>query len=347
MPLVCIPAGVGVESERARVPRPLNATLTAHVANDSENSVGPGQAICRISTTLLRSLFRRRPGKNWKSSNWAKLAVVFVTLFGSKLSVAQERGPGTPQLTAEQSSAVEKQNAEEAKAWNAIPAPLNPRDLQGVWWVRGYDSTFRPITAPPLSPDESAKLLPLTPLEAKNRQHRLTMAKAGTPLVDASTDCYPHGVPRIMASPYPIQVNYQPGLIIMLHEVAHNVRYIHMDQKEPPPDTPLTYMGYSRGHWRGDTLVINTDHFNDKTQIDEESLSHGLRLQVHEELTKITNKYGGTELRNLITISDPDHYTHPWTAERYYAWRGDVRLTEYSCEENNRNKSVNGVTVAK
>jgi hypothetical protein len=106
-------------------------------------------------------------------------------------------------------------------------------------------------------------------------------------------------------------------------------------------------MGYSVGHWEGNTLVIDTDHFNDKTQVDEESLSHGLKLKVHEEITKFTNKYGGVELRNMITISDPDHYTHPWTAERLYPWRGDIHVSEYTCEENNRNKSVNGVTVAK
>ncbi len=135
-----------------------------------------------------------------------------------------------------------------------------------------------------------------------------------------------------MASPYPIQIDYLPNEIVILHEVAHNVRYIHMDQKAAPANTPLTYMGYSVGRWQGNTLVIDTDHFNDKTQVDEESLSHGLKLQVHEEITKFTNKYGGVELRNLITISDPDHYTHPWTAERLYPWRGDVKVTEYTCE---------------
>ena len=150
-----------------------------------------------------------------------------------------------------------------------------------------------------------------------------------------------------MASPYPIQFVYTPGLITILHEVAHNVRYIHMDGKPVPADTPRTFLGYSVGHWEGNTLVIVTDHFNDRTQIDEESLSHGLKLKVTERITKFTNKYGGVELRNLITIDDPDHFTHPWTAERTYPWRGDIRISEYSCEENNRNAPENGVTVAK
>ena len=251
------------------------------------------------------------------------------------------------QAIAQRGAQSDEQQLAQSKEWNATPASKDPRDFQGVWWTRGYDRTFRPITSPFQNPEAAAKLLPLTPLEAKSRQHHLDMEKAGTPIVDASTDCFPHGVPRVMASPYPVQFDYVPGMIVMLNEVAHNVRYFHLDEKEAPKGTPLTYMGYSVAHWQGDTLVVDTDHFNDKTQVDEESLSHGLKLKVHEEITKFTNKFGGVELRNLITISDPDHFTHPWTAERLYPWRSDIKITEYTCEENNRNKSVNGVTVAK
>lgn len=272
-----------------------------------------------------------------KAEHLAKLAVgaCALALLGAPLALAQ-RGPLT-----------DEQQAAQAKIWNATPAPSDPRDFQGVWWTRGYDRTFRPITNPRQSPKEAAKLLPLTPLEAKSRQHHLDMEEAGTPIVDASTDCYPHGIPRMLASPYPLQYNYAPGLIVVLNEVAHNIRYIHMDGKPAPKNEPRTYLGYSRGHWEGNTLVVDTDHFNDKTQVDEESLSHGLKLKIHEEITKFTNKFGGVELRDLITISDPDHYTMPWTAERTYPWRSDIKVSEYTCEENNRNKSVNGVTVAK
>ena len=260
---------------------------------------------------------------------------------------AQAGPPGQTPSTPDQIAAREKRAAEQSIAWNKNPAPKDPRDFSGVWWTRGYDRTFRPITNPAVPPDQSAKLLPLTPLEAKSRAHHLYMESIGKPIADAPTRCFPHGVPRVMASPYPIQFVYAPGLITILHEVAHNVRFIHMDGNPPPPDTPRTFLGYSVGHWDGNTLVVVTDHFNDRTQIDEESLSHGLKLKVTERFTKFTNKYGGAELRDLITIEDPDHYTRPWTTERTYPWRGDVRIQEYSCEENNRNAPVNGITVAK
>ncbi|HTV50761.1 MAG TPA: hypothetical protein VME21_06210 [Steroidobacteraceae bacterium] len=260
---------------------------------------------------------------------------------------APAQPPPTRPQTPEELAARERRTAEEVAEWNRNPAPSDPRDFSGVWWTRGYDRTFRPVTDVPMSPAESAKLLPLTPLEAASREHHLAMERAGTPIADAPTQCFPHGVPRLIASPYPIQFIYTPGLITMLHEVAHNVRFVHMDGKPPPHDTPRSFLGYSVGHWEGNTLVIVTDHFNDRTQIDEEALSHGLQLKVTERISKFTDRYGGAELRDLITIEDPEHFTRPWTAQRLFAWRGDVRIAEYSCEENNRNAPVNGVTIAK
>ncbi|MGB6449868.1 MAG: hypothetical protein WBE92_03875 [Steroidobacteraceae bacterium] len=274
--------------------------------------------------------------------------LVFGSLIAAPLAAyAQNAAPPGSAPTPQQIAARNKRNAEQAAEWNKNPAPKDLRDFSGVWWTRGYDRTFRPITPRPMSPEESAKLLPLTPLEAANRAHHLYMESIGKPIADAPTQCFPHGVPRLMASPYPIEFVYSPGLITILHEVAHNVRFIHMDGKPVPANTPRTFLGYSVGHWEGDTLVVVTDHFNDRTQIDEESLSHGLKLKVTERFTRFTNPYGGAEIRDLITIEDPDHFTRPWTAERTYAWRGDVRIEEYSCEENNRNAPENGITVAK
>jgi hypothetical protein len=267
--------------------------------------------------------------------DWAKLATgaCAAALLAAPLASAQRAPP-----TSEQIAAREKKNAEDSRVWNAIPAPSDPRDFTGVWWTRGYDATYRQL-------DQS--LPPMTPLEASSHQHHLDMEAAGTPIADSVSDCYPQGIPRLLAAPYPITFDYAPGMIVILHEANHNVRFIHMDGRPPPANERLTNQGYSRGHWEGATLVIDTDHFNDKTRIDERSLSHGLKLKVHEEISKFTNRYGGVELRDRFTISDPDHYTRPWTAERLFPWRSDIKINEYSCEENNRDKSVDGVAVSK
>ena len=256
---------------------------------------------------------------------------------------------------------VDVEEAANAKLWNAKPAPSDPRDFQGVWRVRRSFRGFRVVTQAlykgnaevdsATGPNGAARgfdpFIPETPLQTASRERRLAAYAAGTPLVQASADCLPHGTPRIMASGYPIQIDYGPEIIVILHEVTHDIRYIHMDGKPAPADEPLTFMGYSRGHWDGNTLIVDTDHLNARTSLDEEGLSHGEKMKVHEEFTKYATRYGGVEIRDQITIEDPDYYTRPWTSEKIFSWRSDLPITEYSCEENNRNQSENGVTVAR
>ena len=105
-----------------------------------------------------------------KAEYWAKLATgaCALALAAAPLALAQ-RAPPTP----EQIAAREKKEAEDAKVWNAIPAPSDPRDFTGVWWTRGYDRTFRQL-------DHS--LPPMTPNEAASRKHHLEMEAAGTGL---------------------------------------------------------------------------------------------------------------------------------------------------------------------
>jgi hypothetical protein len=73
-------------------------------------------------------------------------------------------------------------------------------------------------------------------------------------------------------------------------------------------------------------------------------LIHGPKLHTIERIRKIED---GHAIENMVWIDDPDYYTHPWYMRDTYAWRPDLRIAEYSCEENNRNRPVNGHTVAK
>lgn len=214
------------------------------------------------------------------------------------------------------------------------PSP-DPRNIEGVWWTRGYDRRYRTL---------DGQLPPFTPAGKAEWDRHIQAEKDGRPIADAPTRCLPHGVPRLMASPYPIQIIQTPGLVTFVHEVAHNVRLIYLDDKHPE-DLDPTYLGHSIGHWEGDTLVVDTVGLNDKTQIDEEGIVHSDKLHVVERFRKIN---GGTQLEDLITIEDPETFTAPWTTRRVYEWRPDVRIMEYICEENNRNEpDETGATVAK
>ena len=234
-----------------------------------------------------------------------------------------------------QKAARAKNEAADSVLWNKNPAPKDPRDFSGVWWTSHYQREIRQL-------DGSHP--PMTQKGIDSENYRVDLIKKGTPLPDASTECLPNGVPHTMVSPYPIQFVYSPGLITMLFEVGHDLRFIHMDGKPAPKNEPLSFMGYSVGHWEGNTLVVVTDHFNNKTTIDQTSLSHGTKMKVTERFSRYTDKFGGAQITDMITIDDPDYYTKPWVARRDFAWRGDTHMLEYTCEENNRNQPVDGLT---
>lgn len=229
--------------------------------------------------------------------------------------------------------------------WEPTKPPSDPRDFTGLWEMPRIGVSLRLDDGSPL---------PFNAAEAASTQRFLDAEKAGNVISDAPTRCYPHGVPRLTTAPYPIRFVYTPDMIVMLHEVSHNVRYIHMDGKPVPADTPMTFLGYSTGRWDGDTLVVETTHQRTETMLDTHT-SHGPKLKVTERWTKLKSPFGATILRDLITIDDPDHFTKPWTVTRDFAYRSDIAnvlwsdgLVEYSCEENNRNvPDEHGVVTAK
>ena len=164
------------------------------------------------------------------------------------------------------------------------------------------------------------------------------------PIADPSTDCLPHGMPRIMIAPYPMQIVQTPGQITMMFEVNHNVRYIPMN-RVLPRNPKITMMGESSGHWEGDTLVIETVGSSGKSIFDEIGTPHSDKRKITERLRWIKNN---TQLEDLMTFEDPIAYTKPWVGRAVLAWRPDIQITEYVCEENNRNVSnADGKTTAR
>jgi hypothetical protein len=215
-------------------------------------------------------------------------------------------------------------------------APPNPdmHDLQGHWWT----SEFKPLLSqepgvpPPLKPKYMAVL-----------EARIRNKNKGIPEADASTQCWPHGTPRVMESPYPIEIVETPGQITILMETQHNIRRIYMTDHHTP-GLGESFLGDSIGHWEGDTLVVDTVGVNTRTFIDDEGTSHSDKEHVVERIRKID---GGARLEIVNTIDDPETLFHPYSYRTIYHWRPDVRDQEYICEENNRNTVINGITTAK
>jgi hypothetical protein len=149
--------------------------------------------------------------------------------------------------------------------------------------------------------------------------------------------CLPPGGPRMMATPYPmeiIQLPEQKRIIMTFEGATHVWREIYMDGRQHPQGDALnpTYLGHSIGRWEGDTLVVDVVGFNEATWIDYSGHPHTDMLHVVEKFSR-PNK---NTLHYEATIDDPGAYTKPWTVAWNIPWRANAELTEYICQENNQ-----------
>jgi hypothetical protein len=149
--------------------------------------------------------------------------------------------------------------------------------------------------------------------------------------------CLPPGGPRLMATPFPMEVIQLPeeDRIIMIYEGGtHIFREIYMDGRPHPHLDKIegeSYLGHSVGHWEGDTLVIDSTGYNEATWLDQWGHPHTTLLHVIEKITR-PNK---NTMHYEATIDDPGAYTRPWTIAWDIPWASRQELSEYICQENN------------
>ena len=121
------------------------------------------------------------------------------------------------------------------------------------------------------------------------------------------------------------QIVQTPDNIMILSEMVHDARIVRMNAQHLPSKM-RRWMGDSVGHWEGDTLVVDTTNFNDKTRFRNSTEN----LHVVERFTRIDAK----TLLYRFTVEDPQTWDRPWTGE--YTWPAtDKRIFEYACHEGN------------
>jgi hypothetical protein len=149
--------------------------------------------------------------------------------------------------------------------------------------------------------------------------------------------CLPPGGPRLMATPFPMEVIQLPeeDRIIMIYEGGTHIwREIYMDGRPHPRIDNIegqTYLGHSVGHWEGDTLVIDSTGYNEATWLDQWGHPHTSQLHLIEKITR-PNK---NTMHYEATVDDPGAYTRPWTIAWDISWASRQELSEYICQSNN------------
>ncbi|HTR39743.1 MAG TPA: hypothetical protein VMH80_27905 [Bryobacteraceae bacterium] len=207
------------------------------------------------------------------------------------------------------------------------PVPRLPDgkpDLQGTWLSgEGYFTNL----AKDLKPGDVEMLPWAKALQAQRegRQHQDDLLAA----------CMPPGVPRIDMTagsmPHPFKIVQTPKLVILLYETSANstFRQVFLDGRPFPVDPQPTWLGYSIGHWDGDTLVVETTGFNGREWVDT------AKGHPQTDAGRVTERFRRLDFGHLqivITIDDPKAYAKPWTATVPAHLLADSDLIETYCE---------------
>jgi hypothetical protein len=202
-------------------------------------------------------------------------------------------------------------------------------DLSGIWQVvNSANWDLQPHVGAKGTPAGKGVVeggeIPYQPAALEKKKQNL----ANRATADPETKCNLPGIPRITYMPFPFRIVQTPKQVSILYEYAHAERNIFMDTPHPK-GTIEWWMGDSRGHWEGNTLVVDVIDFNAETWFDRAGNFHSANLHVVERYTPID----ASHLNYEATIEDPAVFTRPWKISMplYRRIEPDVQLLEYEC----------------
>jgi len=149
-----------------------------------------------------------------------------------------------------------------------------------------------------------------------------------------TTRCLPGGIPFTSFLPFPAKFIQTPGLLVMLFEIDNTLRQVYTDGRKHPEDPQPLWLGYSVGKWEGDTLIIDTVGFNDKSWLDGFGHPHSESLHVTERFRR--RDFGHLDVQ--ITLDDPKVYTKPFTIKASHHLLPDTDILENYCAENEKDR---------
>jgi hypothetical protein len=242
-------------------------------------------------------------------------------ILGLSLAFAAAASAQTSQAS---SAATPKESA-------TAPAPGEhlSHDLSGVWMQ--YDDGTAPgfarmnavddRTRPPLTPWGQAKYDAAKPLMGPRA--------VGGQEDSAALHCEPSGPPQLLILPNPWEIVQIPGRMFMFFEEYHIWRTIWTDGRPLPKDPDPSWLGYSVGHWEGDTFVVDTIGFNDKVWADLSGNPRSEQAHLIERYRRLNHD----TLEQQIIIDDPKSYARPWVSPpKLHKLEPTWEIAEWFCD---------------
>jgi hypothetical protein len=129
-----------------------------------------------------------------------------------------------------------------------------------------------------------------------------------------------------------------PGYVMLRHEMIHESRVIRLDDSPRLSPSIRLYMGNSRGHWEGESLVVETTNFTNKVAIGSNGAGYPGDPGYHSEELRIVERFTRTAENTLqyeATVIDPKTWTQPWKISMPLVRDPNYQLFEYACHEGN------------
>ena len=228
----------------------------------------------------------------------------------------------------------------QAPAYRAPRTADGKPNLNGIWqalspanWdLEGHAAATGPVPSlgaafskpPGLGVVEGNEIPYLPAAVAKKKANQ-----ANWVMLDPEVKCYLPGVPRATYLPYPFQIVQSQQNILISYEYADAVRIINMGAPTKAPGD--SWMGWSNGHWEGETLVIDVTSLMEDTWFDRAGNYHSDALHVVERYTPRS----ADTLNYEATIEDPKVFSRPWKISMplYRRVEKNAKLLEYRCVE--------------
>lgn len=180
-----------------------------------------------------------------------------------------------------------------------------------------FDPKVTPELPPAFQPWAAAKIKSMTPVERE--------------LSRSSVNCMPRGLPAIwLQNPYSTVIVHTPKMMAQLYEVLNNWRLVHLDGRPVPKNPEPWFHGTPNPPWEGDTLVIESTGFDDRTYIQPNGWFHSEDLKVTERYSRPSMNYLIVE----ITVDDPKVLERPWKSAPRRWTLGNGEVYEFYCTNN-------------
>jgi hypothetical protein len=259
-----------------------------------------------------------------------------------------------------------------AAHWAPARTPDGQPDIQGIWL--NFDSTpFEAPTAQPAAPagqggaaanvgpasefadhnhkvSKTRRSMVIDPADGRvpvlkwaedkrdyDLAHLADAPEHETPWVRCITRGYPAGMfPAGYNNAY--QIIQIPGAVVMVFEMIHETRIIPIDGRPKLAEGIRQWNGEPRGHWEGDTLVVESTNYNNKGSIATSAATGRIRGIPQSEAMRVTERFTRVDADTInytVTIDDPKVYSKPWTVALPLNRDDSYEMFEYSCNEGN------------